>query len=579
MSPSRHNKPALPAPARWRTGLVCLMLFVTGAALAGRGLYLQVLDNAFLTKQGRQQHTSTVTVEAHRGAIVDRNGKPLALSAPTVTVWSVPAAVLSAKPATLDALAEQLGVATSELINNLQVHRNSQFYYLERQLPPFEADKIRALDAPGVFFKRVYKRFYPFGPAAAQVAGLTDIDGNGIAGIELATDKMLSGTDGERRVVTDLFGHVVNVLDEFDPPEPGEKVRLTIDARLQTIAFQALRQAVREHHAANGSVVVLDPETGQLLALASVPSFNPNDRSTITPAALRMRPALDVIEPGSSIKGLLASGALDKNTWPLHKTIETRGWWYLGPKLTIHDSHDYGTEDLARILKKSSNIGAAHIGLDMGAKRLWNTYREFGLGRKTGAHFPGESDGTLRPYTQWNRVETATAAYGYGVGVTPLQLTRAYGAIANNGVLPSLQLIMGQAGRMHIPPHRIISRQTAMTVRRLLTRVVEPGGTAEMAALDKYTVAGKTGTARLIVNGQHTETAHRAIFVGMAPAANPQLVILVEVKRPTKGSYFGGTVAAPVFKKVMRQALRMLHIPPSPLKLVSNGQKTIKVMG
>lgn len=575
----RHNKSSLPAPARWRTALVGAVFIAAAATLAIRGFYLQVLDHGFLSKQGRQQSEQTVPVSANRGTIVDRNGKPLALSAPTETVWAVPSALLNADSETLDSMASQLKQSPASLRQDLQAHQGSQFYYLKRQLAPFKADKIRSLHAPGVFFKRVYKRFYPAGPAAAQVIGLTDIDGNGLSGAERAANQTLTGQPGKRRVITDRLGHVVNTLDNFDTPKSGQKVKLTIDGRLQTIAYQALKKAVAEHRAKNGAVVVLNPENGQLLALASVPSFNSNNRDSISPAARRMRAATDVMEPGSTIKPMLISGALDNDIWSLSKRIDTHGYWRLNSRLTIHDTHDYGTEGLARILKKSSNIGAAHVGLDMGAQRVWRDYRDFGLGEKTGVRFPGQRSGVLRPFTDWNKTETATASYGYGLGVTPLQLARAYGAIANDGVLPSLKLIVGEGGQMRTPAKRIISQQTALTMRRLLKRVVEPGGTAEQAALDHYAVAGKTGTARLLEGNKHSTEAHRAIFVGMAPAVDPALVTLVMVDNPTKGSYFGGTVAAPVFRKVVRRALRIRHVPPSPLKLAANGSETVKIAG
>ncbi|NNC23725.1 penicillin-binding protein 2 [Salinisphaera sp. USBA-960] len=575
----RGNKGALPAPARWRTWAVSLVFVVAAVVLAWRGFSLQILDYGFLTKRAREQHIQTLDISANRGAIVDRNGKPLALSAPTETVWAVPSALLKAKSEKLASVADKLELSTRVLKKKLKAHSGSQFYYLKRQLSPFKANQIRSLNAPGVFFKRVYKRFYPVGPAAAQVLGLTNIDGKGLSGVERAANKTLAGTPGKRRVVTNRLGDVVNDLGGFDSPKSGQKVKLTIDARIQTVAYRALKKAVDKQQASNGAVVVLNPNNGRILALASVPSFNPNNRSSITSDALRMRPATDVMEPGSSIKPILISGALNEDVWSLSKRIETRGYWRLNSQLTIHDTHNYGTEGIARILKKSSNIGAAHIGLDMGARKVWQNYRDFGFGQKTSVNFPGQRAGTLRPFTQWNKIETATASYGYGVGVTPLQLARAYAAIANNGMLPSLKLFTGHGGQVHTPARRVVSQQTAMTMRRLLHGVVKEGGTAERARLAHYDVAGKTGTARLVKGSKHTKSAHRANFIGMAPAADPELVTLVMVENPAKGTYYGGTVAAPVFKRVMRQALHIMNVAPSPVTLAANDGETVKVAG
>ncbi len=574
-----RNTTGLPAPGRWRTAAVFLLFVAAAGGLAGRAFFLQILDHGVLTKRAQSQYMHTISVPANRGAIVDRNGRPLALSAPTQTVWAVPSALLKAKPTTLTQLAKRLKTSRSDLKKRLKAHQDSQFYYLKRQLSPFKASRIRKLKAPGVFFKRAYKRFYPAGPAAAQLVGLTDIDGKGVSGIELSANQTLAGKPGKRHVITNRPGQVVDELGYLTSPQSGHSVKLTLDERLQTIGYQALKQAVAKHQATSGALVVLNPQNGHLLALASVPSFNPNNRSSIAPAALHMRPATEVMEPGSSIKPILISGALQHNLWSLSKRIHTHGYWRLNSHLTIRDDENYGTEGLARILKKSSNIGAAHVGLTMGAKRVWQDYRQFGLGQTTDINFPGQRAGTLRPFTKWNRTDTATASYGYGVGVTPLQLARAYAAIANNGILPSLKLIEGQGGRTRAPAHRVISRQTAMTMRRLLKGVVQPGGTAVRAQLAHYAVAGKTGTARLVRNGKHTKKAHRAIFVGMAPAANPALVTLVMVNNPTRGSYFGGTVAAPVFKRVMREALHIMGVPPSPVKLAASGRKTVEVSG
>lgn len=547
-------------PRRWRGHFVLGLFAVFGSVLAARAFYLQVLDQPFLTRQGDMRHLRTIAVPAHRGAIVDRNGNPLALSAPTESVWAVPAAVLKA-PGKLPKLAATLDMSTADLRKRLQEYKGRQFLYLKRQLSPFDAKAVTRVDAPGIFLQREYKRYYPTGEAAAQLVGLTNIDGHGQSGMELARNDYLRGVSGERRVIKDRLGRVVDDLSEFKPPKPGHKLRLTIDSRLQYIAYRHIKAAVIKHQATDGVVVMLDPHNGQLLAVASYPSFNPNNRADLDQAGMRLRAATDVMEPGSTAKPILLSGALNSGLYTTSDHIQTHGWFMVG-RLTVQDELNYGDEDFATILQKSSNVGAAHVGLKMGPKHVWEDYHKFGFGETTGSGFPGERYGVLKNYNTWDNVDTATASYGYGFAVTPLQLIRAYGAIADNGKMHSLHLILGAGAHMHPPPTQVISAKTARTMRHLLEGVISPQGTAERAAIPGYTVAGKTGTARKVSNDGYHHNEHRALFVGMAPANKPALVTLVVVNNPTKGSYYGGTVAAPVFASIMRDALRLLHVPP-----------------
>ncbi|AWN16519.1 penicillin-binding protein 2 [Salinisphaera sp. LB1] len=557
---SRDDEPQHFTPSRWRAWFVLGVFVVFGSALVWRAVDLQVVDEQFLTHQGDIRHVRTVKVPAHRGAIVDRNGRPLALSAPTESVWAVPSAVLKA-PQKLGALASRLGMAKSDLKSDLEQHKSRQFLYLKRQLSPYDAHRVMAVGAPGIFLQREYKRYYPAGEAAAQLVGLTNIDGKGQSGLELARNSFLSGSPGERKVVKDGLGRVVDDLDEFKAPHPGHDLKLTIDSRLQYLAYRNIKEAVLSHKAKDGTVVMLNPDNGQLLAVASYPSFNPNDRSTINQAGMRLRAATDVMEPGSTAKPIVLSGALDKGLYTTSSIIHTKGWFMVG-RLTVKDELNYGDEDFAKILQKSSNVGAAHVGLKMGPKRVWQDFRNFGFGETTGSGFPGERFGVLRDYYTWDNVETATASYGYGFAVTPLQLARAYGAIADKGKLRSLRLILGKGADMHPPPQQAIKPSTAATMRQLLRGVISPQGTAERAKIPGYTVAGKTGTARKISDDGYHHNQHRALFVGMAPAKHPRLVTLVVVDNPTKGSYYGGTVAAPVFSRIMQSALRILHVPP-----------------
>ena len=563
MAPETQNF----SPPRWRAWVILALFGVFGAALVWRAVDLQIYDEAFLTHQGDMRHIRTLEVPANRGAIVDRNGRPLALSAPTESVWAVPQAVLGA-PDKIAALARSLNMDAEALEDRLEKYSGRQFLYLKRQLSPFDAHQVMALDTPGVFLQREYKRYYPAGEAIAQLVGLTNIDDKGQSGIELARNSYLEGEAGERKVIKDGRGRAVDDLDEYKMPKPGRDLKLTIDSRLQYLAYRNIKQAVIDHKAKDGVVVMLDPRSGELLAMASYPSFNPNDRSSIEAEGMRMRAATDVMEPGSTAKPIVLSGALNTGLFDTSSIIHTKGWFQVG-RLTVKDELNYGDEDFAKILKKSSNVGAARVGLSMGPKGVWQDFRNFGFGETTGSGFPGERFGVLKDFFTWDKVETATASYGYGFAVTPLQLARAYGAIASEGKLRSLRLILGKGADMHPPAQQAISSNTAATMRGLLEGVVAPDGTASRAAVSGYSVAGKTGTARKISADGYHMNQHRALFVGMAPAENPRVVTLVVVDAPTRGSYYGGTVAAPVFSKIMASAMRILHVPPDEPKMLT----------
>ena len=362
-------------------------------------------------------------------------------------------------------------------------------------------------------------------------------------------------------MVKDRVGRVVEDLAEFNPPQAGHDLRLTIDSRMQYLAYRHIKSAVIKNDAKGGMVVMLDPATGELRAVASYPSFNPNDRGSIDASGVRARAATDVMEPGSTVKPLLLSQALDSGLYDTDDVIHTKGWFMVG-RLTVKDFRNYGDVDFAKILQKSSNVGAAHVGLEMGSENVWKGYKEFGFGDITGSGFPGERFGVLNDFYEWNKVETATASYGYGMAVTAFQLIRAYGAIADDGMLRSLRLVQGDGANMHSPPKRVLKPETARTMRHLLEGVVSPAGTATRAAIPGYRVAGKTGTARKAGSGGYNENRHQALFVGMAPAEKPALVTLVMLDEPKKDAYYGGAVAAPVFAAVMRDALRLLRVPP-----------------
>lgn len=560
--PQRRENVKLGPPPMWRAYAVLVAFGVFAVVLCARAFELQVLDHEFLASEGDKRHLRTVSVPAGRGAIRDRNGEPLALSAPTESVWTVPGALLEA-PQLIPPLAKQLGMTASELRQRLNKYSGRQFLYLRRQLSPSQARNVMQLDAPGVFLQREYKRYYPAGEAAAQLVGLTNIDGRGQEGMELSLDENLHGESGSRRVIKDRVGRVAEDLAEFSAPRAGEDIRLSIDLRLQYLAYRELKSAVVQNRAKAGVVVMLDPANGEVLALASYPSFNPNNRESITKAGLRHRAVTDLFEPGSTMKPLLLARAMDAGLYTRDSIIDTEGGvMRVGRELTVRDFRDYGDVDFQRLLTKSSNVGAAKVGLKLGPERVWQVYQDFGFGQATGSRFPGERAGVLRDYFRWGDVETATASYGYGASVTAMQLARAHAVLADDGRLHDLRLVMGDLGGAVLAPQQVVSAKTAGTIRELLQGVITPEGTGTRAAIRGYRVAGKSGTVRKVGAGGYNDKRHQALFVGMAPADHPRVVTLVMVDEPTADAYYGGAVSAPVFSNVMHEAMRILRVPP-----------------
>ncbi|MDN5938594.1 MAG: penicillin-binding protein 2 [Salinisphaera sp.] len=564
----RHNL-RLGPPSVWRARFVLCGFVVFAAVLGGRAFELQVLHHEFLNREGDKRYLRSIAVPAVRGTIYDRNGVPLAVSAPTESVWAVPGALLEA-PEKITPLAAHLEMSAAKLRTTLQANRDRKFLYLQRQLSPAHARRVMAVGAPGVFLQREYRRYYPAAEVAAQLVGITDIDGRGIGGIELALNKRLDGEAGSRRVIKNRLGQVVEDLSGMVPAQPGQDVHLTIDLRLQSLVYRKVKEAVLAHDAKAGEAVIMAPDSGEILAAVSYPSYNPNNRASITPAALRHRAFTDTYEPGSSVKPLLISQAITTGAFGRQSVIETGGPAFrVSSNLVVHDFRDYGDVTLKRLLVKSSNIGAAKVGLTLGAKTVWQAYHAYGLGQRTGIRFPGEAFGVLRPYYSWGRVETATASYGYGLSVTAVQEARAYCAIANHGKLPSASLLRGPAAVPPRPPRQVVPAWAADRVRELMVAIVTPEGTATLAAVPGYKVAGKTGTVRAIGSAGGYNDAHQAIFMGMAPADDPALVMAIMVDEPTKGGYYGGLIAAPIFADVMGVALRMLRIPPQQSKTLT----------
>lgn len=552
---SSKQSTGLTALPPWRSRLLFSLMLACLFLLFARAVYLQCIHNAFLQEKGNERYGRTIGVAAHRGMISDRNGKPLAISTPVESVWVSPQEV-DATPGQLSHLAGILRMHHHDLLSRL-ADKAREFVYLKRQLPPDQAEKVVRLGIAGVALQREYRRYYPDGQVAAQLLGFTNVDDRGQEGMELALQSRVGAEDGSQRVIKDKRGHVIEKVASLRPPKPGANVMLSIDNKLQYLAFTELRRAVRMHHAKSGSIIVLDAKTGEVLALGNYPSYNPNNRDGATPGLLRNRAVVDQFEPGSTMKPFTVAAALQAGIVKPDTRIDTDGGKMTIGHYTIHDAHRDGVLTVAQVIQKSSNVGAAKMALSLPPKLMWQDLSADGFGEPTGCGFPGEASGKLRDYRKWRPIEQATMAYGNGISVSLLQLARAYTAFANDGILMPVSLLKRDA-----PPRgtRVFSARTAREVRAMLELVAKPGGTAPLAQISGYRVAGKTGTAHKLEHGHYVDH-YIASFVGMAPASNPRLIIAVKVDDPQGPVYYGGQVAAPVFSAVMRQALHMLGVP------------------
>ncbi len=541
----------------WRARLLLLLVFVGFMVLAARALFLQGLHNDFLQQKGQIRYSRIAEISAHRGTVTDRNGEPLALSTPVESVWAVPTeADLSNEQRTR--LTRVLGIDMAELKKKL-AEPDRDFVYLKRQLPPERAAKVVQLNLPGIFLRREYRRYYPAAEVTAHVVGVTGVDDNGQEGIELAYQDWLSGKPGSRRVIKDRLGHVVEDIESIRAPQPGRELVLSIDQRIQYLAYRELRSAISLNDAKAGSLVVLDVTTGEVLALANWPTFNPNNRDTLKASRSRNRAVVDLFEPGSTLKPFTVAAALESGLVSPQSTIDTGDGRYKVGNWTIHDAHPEGILSVAQVIQKSSNIGSAKMALAMAPEKLWTILSDVGFGAQTKVGFPGEASGRLRAYQNWKPIEQATMSYGHGISVSLLQLARAYSVFATNGELKPLTLLKRD---QPVSGKAVISAKTAMAVRKMLEMVTQPGGTATRAQVAGYRVAGKTGTAHKLVGVNYAPDRYIASFVGFAPASHPRLVIAVMLDEPGGKYYYGGEVAAPVFSNVMAGALRLLGIEP-----------------
>jgi cell division protein FtsI (penicillin-binding protein 3) len=550
-----RSKPRMqPVNTRLRLYGVLMVLALGSTALIVRAVDLQVVRKDFYQQQGDARFLREVPIPVSRGTIFDRNGEPLAVSTPVASVWADPGEVLE-QPERIAELAKALGVDAATLEQKLELHHNKSFIYLKRQLNPDDAKQILALGIEGVASQREYKRFYPGGEVTAHVLGQTNIDDRGQEGLELAFDDWLAGKPGAERVIRDNKGHTVEDVELVREPKPGRDLTLSIDRRIQYLAYRDLKAAIIDHHAKSGSMVVLDVSSGEILAMVNLPSYNPNAPAA-DPAYRRNRALTDVVEPGSTLKPFTVATALQCGKWTPHTPVDTNpGTFPLAGHL-IRDVANHGMLDVTGVITHSSNVGMAKISLTLANEDMYDMLHRFGFGETTGSGFPGESPGLLPPARSWGVLEKATIAYGYGLNVTALQLAQAYAALADGGRLRPPSFVKGARN----PDVAVIDPQLAATIMRMLETVVAPGGTALRAAVPNYLVAGKTGTSRQAVAGGY-ESRYISLFAGIVPASNPRLVGVVVIHDP-QGSYFGGTVSAPVFSQVMSGALRLLDVPP-----------------
>jgi cell division protein FtsI (penicillin-binding protein 3) len=532
-------------------------------ALVARAFYIQVLDRDFYVAQGQARSLRELPIPTSRGMVTDRNGEPLAVSTPVESVWGNPQELLKA-PDRLPALAEALDVPLDVLQRKLGQKSTKEFVYLKRRINPDEAKQILALGIPGVSSQREYRRFYPQGEAMAHVLGFTNVDDEGQEGLELAFDEWLRGKPGAKRVLRDGRGHVIENVDLVRAAEPGRDLTLTIDRRIQFLAYRELRNAITAHGAASGSIVVLDVATGEVLAMANLPTFNPNAIGTSDREAHRNRAITDVFEPGSTMKPITIAAALMKGIVTPNTPIDlSPGWMKLG-KYTIRDHQNYGMQTVTGVITKSSNIGATKISARLDDQYFYDFVHRFGYGSKPGSGFPGESAGVLPSPSRWSGTSKATMSYGYGLSATPLQIAVAYAAIANGGVLTTPTFVKGEHGQRR----QVIAPNVAHEVMKMMQTVTEKGGTATQGAILGYHVAGKTGTARMFNGRGGYSSRYIAYFAGVVPVDNPRFatVVIVNDPDPAKGGYFGGLVSAPVFKSVMDGSLRLMDVPPDDIE-------------
>ncbi len=537
--------------------LVLLFFALIALGLLARAVYLQHHLQEYLLEAGKKFQHREVLIPSHRGAITDRNNELLAISIPVYAVWIDPSS-FDYTDVSIIRIAELLSLDSARLQEKLEQKRDKQFIYVKRQVMQEDASALQSLNIQGVHFKREHRRYYPMGESTAHLLGVTDIDDIGIEGIEKAFDRYLRGEPGKKYIEQDRYGRPVKDIGLIIPPQPGKKLVLSIDYRIQYRAYKALKMAVHKHRANWGSLVVLDVRSGEILAMVNQPSFNPNDRSNFFAEARRNRAVTDVFEPGSTIKPLILAALLQRGLVTLDTKVNVSSGVYVVAGNTIKDMRDYGELSAADVLIKSSNVGISKLSARLLPEEMWQFFASVGFGQIPGTGFPGEAGGTLINHTQWHGSDQAMMSFGYGLSVSPLQLAYAYTAIANNGRQPGLTLYKRKNN--HSSGKQILSQKVATDLHRVMQRIVSSRGTAAKAKVIGFSTAGKTGTVRKYVSGRYTQDDYLSVFSGFVPANDPRLVIAVLIDNPV-ANFYGGEVAAPVFAQVADSALRILGVP------------------
>jgi len=552
------GKPVVYEKRRW----LVLSLYLAGMfLLMWRAVDLQVISKDFLQEHGDARALRVVQIPAHRGMIMDRNGEPLAVSTLVNSIWATPRRVLGSD-VDLSPLAAYLDTSVEELVKLLKERIGRDFVYLKRHVNPALADQVMAMNIPGVSLEQEFRRYYPAGEVAAHLIGFTNIDDAGQEGLELAYNEWLKSSPGKKRVLKDRLGRTVENIESISTPSPGENLALSIDRRIQYLAYRELKAAVQAHSARGGSLVMLDTKTGEVVSMVGQPSYNPNNRSDMKGEYYRNRAVTDVFEPGSTLKPFTIATALESGAYTPMTMIDTRPGYFKVGNHTIRDIRNYGVIDVATVIKKSSNVGASKIALSLEPNQLRKTLSNAGFGVATGSGFPGEASGYLSASNNWSEVGLATLAFGYGLSVTVLQLAQAYQIFATDGLMLPVSFIKVNGP---VTGKQVITAEHAKQVRTMLETAVEKEGTGQRAAVSSYRVAGKTGTVHKATSGGYSEDRYLSLFAGFAPVEDPRLVMVIMIDEPKGQQYYGGQVAAPVFSKVMTGALRLMDIPPDNL--------------
>lgn len=550
---------------RGRLRWVLLALGLAGTGLIARAVELQLLDDGFLMNQGNARYTRVAALSAHRGAIYDRNGETLAVSTPVDSVWINPKELNQAADQ-IPKLAEALNRDRQWLAQKVSSNLDREFLYLKRGMNPKDAAQVKSLNIPGVYLQREYRRYYPAGEVTGHVLGFTNVDDQGREGLELAYDHWLAGSPGSKRIIQDRYGRQVEDIESIRSARPGQDITTSIDVRIQYLAYRELKAAIQQHNAVSGSVVVIDIDTGEVLAMVNQPSYNPNDPEQREPADFRNRAATDLLEPGSIMKPFVAAAGVASGRYNADTIIDTSpGFISVGIK-QIEDEHPIGAATLSTVMAKSSNVGMTKMALSLAPESMWKTLDAFGFGQVTGSGFPGEAAGMLLNYRQWKPINIANMSFGYSLSVTPLQLAHAYAILGGNGIARpvSFKKVEGP-----VEGQRVIDERVAHEMIKIMESVVTAeGATGTKAAVIGYRVAGKTGTAQKLVNGSYSSDSHIASFGGVAPASKPKLACVVVINEPRDGTYYATTVSAPVFSRVMSGALRLMAVAPDDLQNV-----------